>query len=47
MLQMNREIQKLKESINKCLLLEEALGVDLTTQIQALEEELNKLIKGY
>ena len=47
MLQMNREIQKLKESINKCLLLEETLGVDLTSQIEALQEELNKLIKGY
>ena len=44
---MLNEIQKLKESINKCLLLEETLGVDLTIQIQALEEELNKLIKGY
>ncbi len=44
---MLNEIQKLKESINKCLLLEETLGVDLTTQIQALEEELNKLVKGY
>jgi hypothetical protein len=44
---MNREIEKIKESINKCLLLEETLGVDLTTQIQALEEELNKLIKGH
>ena len=44
---MLNQIQKLKESINKCLLLEETLGVDLTTQIQALEEELNKLIKGY
>ena len=44
---MLNQIQKLKEAINKCLLLEEALGVDLTTQIQALEEELNKLIKGY
>ena len=43
---MNREVQKLKESINKCLLLEETLGVDLTTQIQALKEEINKL-KGY
>ena len=46
MLQMNREVQKLEESINKCLLLENTLGVDLTTQIQALEEEINKL-KGY
>ena len=44
---MNREIQKLKESINKCLLLEKTLGVDLTAQIEALQEELNKLIKGY
>ena len=44
---MLNQINKLKESINKCLLLEEALGVDLTTQIQALEEELNKLVKGY
>ena len=44
---MLNEIQKLEESINKCLLLEEALGVDLTEQIQALEEELNKLVKGY
>ena len=44
---MLNEIDKLKESINKCLLLEETLGVDLTTQIQALEEELNKLVKGY
>ena len=44
---MLNQIDKLKESINKCLLLEESLGVDLTTQIQALEEELNKLIKGY
>ena len=44
---LGREIQKLKESINKCLLLEETLGVDLTSQIEALQEELNKLIKGY
>ena len=44
---MLNQIDKLKESINKCLLLEEALGVDLTEQIQALEEELNKLVKGY
>ena len=44
---MNREIEKIKESINKCLSLEKLLGVDLTTQIEALEEELNKLIKGY
>jgi hypothetical protein len=44
---MLNQIDKLKESINKCLLLEETLGVDLTTQIQALEEELNKLVKGY
>jgi hypothetical protein len=44
---MLNQIDKLKESINKCLLLEETLGVDLTIQIQALEEELNKLIKGY
>jgi hypothetical protein len=44
---MLNQIDKLKESINKCLLLEEVLGVDLTTQIQALEEELNKLVKGY
>ena len=40
-------VDKLKENINKCLLLEETLGVDLTIQIQALEEELNKLIKGH
>ena len=44
---MLNQIDKLKESINKCLLLEETLGVDLTTQIQSLEEELNKLVKGY
>ena len=44
---MLNQVDKLKESINKCLLLEETLGVDLTTQIEALEEELNKLIKGY
>jgi hypothetical protein len=44
---MLNQIDKLKESINKCLLLEETLGVDLAIQIQALEEELNKLIKGY
>ena len=44
---MLNQIEKLEEAINKCLLLEETLGVDLTTQIQALEEELNKLIKGY
>jgi hypothetical protein len=44
---MLNQVDKLKESINKCLLLEETLGVDLTTQIQALEEELNKLVKGY
>ena len=44
---MLNQIDKLKESINKCLLLEETLGVDLTIQIQALEEELNKLIKGH
>ena len=47
MLQMNREIQKLKESINKLISLEKTLGIDLTTQIQSLEEELNNLIKGY
>ena len=44
---MLREIESLREGINKCLLLENTLGVDLTTQIQALEEELNKLVKGY
>ena len=44
---MLNQIEKLKESINKCLLLEETLGVDLTSQLQALEEELNKLVKGY
>ena len=44
---MLNQIDKLKESINKCLLLEEALGVDMTSQIEALEEELNKLVKGY
>ena len=44
---MLNQVDKLKESINKCLLLEETLGVDLTVQIQALEEELNKLVKGY
>ena len=44
---MLNQIDKLKEVINKCLLLEDTLGVDLTTQIQALEEELNKLVKGY
>ena len=44
---MLNQIDKLKEAINKCLLLENTLGVDLTAQIQALEEELNKLIKGY
>ena len=44
---MLNQIDKLKESINKCLLLENALGGDLTIQIQALEEELNKLVKGY
>ena len=44
---MLNEIQKLEEAINKCLLLENTLGVDLTAQIQALEEELNKLVKGY
>ena len=43
---MLNQIDKLKESINKCLLLENTLGVDLTIQIQALEEELNKLVKG-
>ena len=44
---LGREIQKLKESINKCLLLEETLGVDMTLQIEALKEQLNKLTKGY
>ena len=44
---LTNEIEKLKESINKCLLLENTLGVDLTSQIEALQEELNKLIKGY
>ena len=44
---MYKDIQKLEESINKCLLLEKTLGVDLTTQIEALQEELNKLVKGY
>ena len=44
---MLNQVEKLKESINKCLLLEETLGADLTIQIQALEEELNKLVKGY
>ena len=43
---MLNEIDKLKESINKCLLLEDTLGVDMTSQIEALEEELNKLVKG-
>ena len=43
---MLNQIDKLKESINKCLSLEKLLGVDLTIQIQALEEELNKLVKG-
>ena len=47
MLQMNREVQKLKESINKCLLLENTLGVDMTSQIEALKEQLNNLVKGY
>jgi len=43
---MLKEIDKLKETINKCLLLEKTLGVDLSTQIEALEKELNKLVKG-
>ena len=44
---MLNQIDKLKESINKCLLLEETLGVDMTLQIEALREQLNKLAKGY
>lgn len=44
---MLREIEKLKESINKCLLLEKTLGVDMTSQIEALKEKLNNLVKGY
>jgi hypothetical protein len=44
---LTNEIEKLKESINKCLLLEDALGVDMTSQIEALKEQLNNLVKGY
>ena len=44
---LGKEIESLKESINKLISLEEILGVDLTTQIEALQEELNNLIKGY
>jgi hypothetical protein len=44
---LTNEIEKLKESINKCLLLEDILGVDMTSQIEALKEQLNNLVKGY
>jgi hypothetical protein len=44
---LTNEIEKLKESINKCLLLEDTLGVDMTSQIEALKEQLNNLVKGY
>ena len=44
---LTNEIERLKESINKCLLLEETLGVDMTSQIEALKEQLNNLVKGY
>jgi hypothetical protein len=44
---LTNEIEKLKESINKCLLLENTLGVDMTSQIEALKEQLNNLVKGY
>ena len=44
---MLREAESLREGINKCLLLEKTLGVDMTLQIEALKEQLNKLIKGY
>ena len=44
---MLKDIEKLRESINKCLLLEEALGVDMALQIEELKEQLNRLIKGF
>jgi hypothetical protein len=44
---LTNEIERLKESINKCLLLEDTLGVDMTSQIEALREQLNNLVKGY
>ena len=44
---MLKDIEKLRENINKCLLLEETLGADMTLQIEELKEQLNKLIKGY
>jgi hypothetical protein len=44
---LTNEIERLKESINKCLLLEDTLGVDMTPQIEALREQLNNLVKGY
>jgi hypothetical protein len=44
---LTNEIERLKESINKCLLLEDTLGVDMTSQIEALKEQLNNLVKGY
>jgi hypothetical protein len=44
---LTNEIERLKESINKCLLLENTLGVDMTSQIEALKEQLNNLVKGY
>ena len=43
---LGKEIENLKESINKCLLLEKTLGVDMTSQIEELREQLNNLIKG-
>ena len=44
---LTNEIERLKESNNKCLLLEKTLGVDMTSQIEALKEQLNNLVKGY
>ena len=44
---MLKEVEKIRESINKCLLLEKALGVDMTMQIEELKRQLNELEKGY
>ena len=44
---MLKEVEKIRESINKCLLLEKVLGVDMTMQIEELKGQLNELEKGY
>lgn len=41
-----REIERLEQSIKNCQSLEDILEVDMTSQIEELKEQLNKLIKG-